>query len=38
MSSTNLMHWGGLAAILAGVLRGIASFVISTVSCCFAIG
>ena len=32
MSSTNLMHWGGLAAILAGVLRGIASFVPSSPS------
>jgi hypothetical protein len=26
MSSTNLIRWGGLAAIIAGILRGVNSF------------
>lgn len=26
MSSTNLIRWGGLAAIIAGILRGVSSF------------
>ncbi|MBE9139184.1 hypothetical protein IQ254_18615 [Nodosilinea sp. LEGE 07088] len=30
MSSTNLIRWGGLAAIIAGILRGVSSFLSSS--------
>jgi len=32
MARTNLIRWGGLAAVLAGILRGIASFTPTTAS------
>jgi hypothetical protein len=32
MARTNLIRWGGLAAVLAGILRGIASFMPTTAS------